>query len=205
MQATVDVALEHEARRLMCGILYHFDSKHDWPVARQVAQLSGYKAATDKAAVMKYLIDQGWVRVHEAANSHPKGLGFPRKYYAGTRTGREAVLPPQPLPEIQDEDPIPIPDDPVEELLFVYNLRFYRDKGRWPNGEERARAFAGSRDVYSKARRAQAVQNLINDGDLVHVTHRNGKGDTTFLIVPRISPEYADKNGWVFYAPNLTP
>jgi hypothetical protein len=115
-----------------------------------------------------------------------------------------AVVPPEPLPPLPQSGPIRFPDDPLEQVIFANHLYFFRSQGRWPNGAERARAFNASLNAaFSKARRKETYNRMVEAGIFVFVTFRNGRGDTTCYIMPDQSPEYAGKNGWVFYAPQF--
>lgn len=193
---TLDKSVEQDARELLLGVVQYFDANDQWPHSGAISQLASYKRASDKAAAMAYLVERGWV---EQKDGESRG-SRPRRLHIATEAGRAVLLPPDPLPEIVPEMPIPFPEDDVECQIYSHNLFFYRRHGRWPTGSERVDAFGPTRrKAWSPARRKRAIQNMIERGDLVRVTFRYREGDTTLLIVPRICPEYVDKNGWVFY------
>lgn len=195
---TLDRTVEMEGRVLIVGLLHFRDKTSTWPYSGQVNQLSGYKNATDKAAMVADLIRRDWLEItEEGATGHRV-----KRIYRVTPEGRAAVAPPRRLPPLPVTGPIALPDDECEQAIYSHNLWFHKNHDRWPTGVERRSAFSPTqRQKWTRARRERAIQNLIDDGEVVRVAFRYGKGDTTLLIVPRVSPEYADMNGWVFYAP----
>lgn len=201
MTTTVDKAVEFDARRLVCGIQHYSVRHEEWPLGADVTQLGGYKSATDKAATVQFMLDNGWLDITAESGT---GHRIKRRYTV-TDAGRAAVAPPPALPAIRPDRPVPFPDDDVEQAIFSYHLSFFQRRGRWPNGLERAALFArGQLKATSPARRRRAYENLVNDGRFVKVYFWRWRGDSDCYIMPDQSPEYADKHGWLYLAPDLT-
>jgi hypothetical protein len=196
----LDKSVVNDARRLLCGILGFFDRCGEWPTGGSVNQMSSYKKTDAKAEVVQYLLENKFIEIRTGSTSTNRICRF----YVVTPAGRDAVSPPEPLPRVVGEYPTPFPDDEVESAIYSYHYAFFQRRGRWPNGEERVRAFAGTRRATSPARRQHAYESLVDDGTLVHVYFWNGPGQTDSYILTEYAPEYADKHEWLFYAPTDT-
>lgn len=193
---TLDKSIERDARAMLCAVLSFRDLKGEWPVGRDTHRFSVYKTTSDRPAMWEFLEKNDWVRT-EPVEGDGKRL---KRRYLVTERGRRVVAPPTALPPVVPDRPMPFPDDDVENVIYGYHLAFFYRRGRWPNGAERAAAFKGDRTKYlSRVRRHEAYAKMIRDGTFVKVTFRNSQGDMTYFIMPQYSPEYANKNGWVYY------
>jgi hypothetical protein len=195
---TIDVSVEDDARRMICGLLYYEATHDEWPVGSAVSQMSAYKAAPVKAEMMARLVKQGKIEIIKES----AGGGRIKHRYSVTSHGLVWVAPPEALSPLVFDKPMPLPDDEVEYRIYAYHHTFFEKFARWPNGEERARAFAGEKSKrISPARRRQAYEDLVEDGTLVNVNFWNSRGEYNCYVIVRYSPEYADKHNWLFYAP----
>jgi hypothetical protein len=194
---TISKSVENDARRLLCNILYHFETTGEWPIGGQVNQFGGYKAARDKAGAVASVIDRNWLQLIEEASSGNRV----RRRYVMTELGRAAIMPPPPLPRIVPEQPVPFPEDPVQFAIYSYHLAFWQKKGRWPTGTERGNSFGTpERRRFSSERKRCAYEDLVSDGKLVLVDFWNARGTYNCYVIPSESPEYAEAHEVLYYA-----
>lgn len=193
---TLDKSIEHDARAMLCAVLSFRDFRGEWPMGRDIHRFNAYKTTSDRSAFWEFLAKRDWLRTESVEG---EGKRLKRRYFV-TERGRRVVTPPTALPPVVPDCPMPFPDDDVENVIYGFHLAFFYRRGRWPNGAERAAAFKGDRTKYiSRTRRHEAYVKMVDDGTFVKVTLRNSQRDSTYFIMPQYSPEYADKNGWVFY------
>jgi hypothetical protein len=201
MKTMMDKSVEFDARRLLCGIQHFHRRTGDWPVGGNVNDMSAYKRAGDKASAVRLLLENGWLKItEESATGHRV-----KRRYIVTEVGRAALAPPAPRPRIFPDGLVAFPEDEIEYAIYSFHVDFFGRKGRWPNGMERAVCFTGERlRKVSSERRRRAYENLIDEGRLVKVFFWRWKGDSDCYIEPTYSPEYADKHGEIYYAPDLS-
>jgi hypothetical protein len=195
---TLDVDVQAEAERFLCQILGDFDRTGNWPFSPRVNNMSAYKAARNKRAMVEFLVDGGYLEIVQ----HTSTGTAPRRSYEATDKGRMLVTRPDPLPPIEHEMPVPFPQDPAQDAIYGYHLVFFRTHGRWPNGVERRRAFQGTQArKFSKEWRAQAYKELHENGTFVLINFTSGAYRYSCYVMPDLSPEYVGMEGRTFYAP----
>lgn len=193
---TPDPVIQKSGREILCGILVFHDQRNAWPTAKDVGQARWYSKTPNKREVFAWLIDQ-----HYVLRVETEGLGRAmRVHYEATETGRLAMRVPDPKPARNSLRPFP--EDDLEDAIMRYHHRWYNKHGRWPSGAERALLFSGvPKWAKASSRRQAAYDSLVANGWLVFVKIRGPRGHKEFYIDPDISPEYADKNGYLFYNP----
>lgn len=201
MQTTLDRTTEADARRMLCGIMYFFDTHGEWPHGGRVNNLGGYKAAGDKPAMWAFLAENGWL-THEEEPGQGHRI---KRLHVVTEKGRDALRLPEPLPPKPITGPYPFPDDPVESRIFGFHMSFFNRHGRWPTGVERARVFNGEKSrKISPERRRRAYQALVEDGIFVRIIMWRWKGEEDRYVMPDFSPEFENLHETLYYAPNLS-
>ena len=198
---TIDQTIVKESRRLMAAILSHRDRTGEWPWAAEVFVTDAYKSAKRKHDAANFAKGQGWLEVVEFGSN--ANSGAPKLQYCATEAARQALALPDPLPPLRTGMSA-FPDDPCEDAIYSFHLSFHNRYGRWPIGSERNAAFSGRQTrLISKYRRAEAYQNLVRDGRLVEIRIKSIGREVSCFVIPRESPEYADKHNWLFYAKSI--
>ncbi len=180
-----------EGRNLIITTLNYYDVRERWPKASEITKFNSYYVVKDKAAMMQSCKDQGWLVTRQVEHG---------KYYIVTDKGRIAVTMPSPLSDVERPS-MPLAFDSVVESRVHRALeKFFHANRRWPNAMERASFAVFKRDAKDAYK---ACESMRACGTLVLVKLRVARGTNIVYVDPRLSPEFKDADGIIFYAPTL--